>query len=191
MKKPLTQKSNQNIQITKLNQDHKPYKLDESKELLTIKIYILSIQYNTIKKKLGQICLTVNWQQADLFDHPKLIEHGLKAIPEITKLQLNQNCKYIIQVTDGFWDVISIQTIYKILLNLNNQKKTEDLSQYILEQALKQYTNYKKDNMTIFIIDFIIYFNKFMTIFYFQSCKFNITFYVALTLQINCNIQSK
>lgn len=69
------------------------------------------------------------------FGDPKYIEHGLTAIPEITKLQLNEKSKYLILATDGFWDVITIQILQKLLINWEDFKDKEGLSQYLLESA--------------------------------------------------------
>lgn len=42
------------------------------------------------------------------FGDPRYIESGLTAVPEITKVNIDQNSQYLILATDGFWDVIDL-----------------------------------------------------------------------------------
>lgn len=62
------------------------------------------------------------------FGDPKYIEHGLTAIPEITKLHLDENSKYLILATDGFWDIINVEELQLLIKNWDIMKHRDGLS---------------------------------------------------------------
>ncbi|CAD8087083.1 unnamed protein product [Paramecium primaurelia] len=53
------------FQITKLNQEHKPDRVDESKRIIDNNGFVLTIKYQNNQKEI-RLELMVNWQQVDL-----------------------------------------------------------------------------------------------------------------------------
>jgi len=49
------------------------------------------------------------------FGDIKYVKNGVCAVPEITKNKINHKSKYLILATDGFWDIVKITEVPKII----------------------------------------------------------------------------
>lgn len=49
------------------------------------------------------------------FGDIKYVKNGVCAVPEITKMKINHKSKYLILGTDGFWDIVKMTEVPKII----------------------------------------------------------------------------
>ena len=91
------------------------------------------------------------------------MESGLIAEPEITKSAIQPEDMYLILGTDGFWDVLNLlilqltceEELRFLLMRWNelSEGSMENLSQYLMNHVTSKHTTFKKDNMTLMVID--------------------------------------
>ncbi|CAD8160891.1 unnamed protein product [Paramecium octaurelia] len=130
-------------EIQKLNLEHKLNREDEFKrveQMATI------LDRHSIPRINGELAVT------RAFGDKKHRQSGLIAIPEIKIHQVDQKDKYLILASDGFWDIIRNEELKKLIENWN-RKEIDQLAQYLLDKAASKNTNYKKDNMTLIVVD--------------------------------------
>ena len=46
--------------------------------------------------------------------------YGVICLPHITKIEINDKCKYVILASDGIWDVLDDLDVYKFSLTSEN-----------------------------------------------------------------------
>ena len=76
----------------------------------------------------------------------ELKSYGVSSEPYVTKININENDKYIIVATDGVWDTLDDPDVYEMSKNLENSK---DLCNNIVEKALDKGS---MDNISCFVI---------------------------------------
>ncbi|CAK79705.1 unnamed protein product (macronuclear) [Paramecium tetraurelia] len=131
------------LQIEKLNSEHKLNREDEFKRVEQIATIL---DRHSIPRINGELAVT------RAFGDKKHRQSGLIAIPEIKVHKIQANDKYLILASDGFWDLIKNEELQKLIENWN-RKEIDQLAQYLLDKASSKNTNYKKDNMTLIVID--------------------------------------
>lgn len=72
--------------------------------------------------------------------------HGVICSPHVTKIEINDKCKYIVLASDGIWDVLDDLDVYKYSLTAENSKT---LCDDIIQTALEKDTT---DNISCFVI---------------------------------------
>lgn len=60
---------------------------------------------------------------------------------------------YLIMATDGFWDIVRIEQLSALVKEWKENEEELKLSHFLMDFAANQTTAYKKDNMTLLIID--------------------------------------
>ena len=80
------------------------------------------------------------------FGDRELKSYGVSTEPYVTKININENDKYIIVTTDEIWDNLDNPDIYEMSKNLENSK---DLCNNIVEKALDKGS---MDNISCFVI---------------------------------------
>jgi len=71
---------------------------------------------------------------------------GVICSPHITKIEINDKCKYVIMASDGVWDVLDDLDVYKFSLSAENCKS---LCDDIIQNALEKEST---DNLSCFVI---------------------------------------
>ena len=71
---------------------------------------------------------------------------GVICSPHITKIEINDKCKYVIMASDGVWDVLDDLDVYKFSLSAENSKS---LCDDIIQNALEKEST---DNLSCFVI---------------------------------------
>ncbi|CAD8072584.1 unnamed protein product [Paramecium sonneborni] len=135
--------------IEKLNLEHKLNREDEFKRVEQIATIL---DRHSIPRINGELAVT------RAFGDKKHRQSGLIAIPEIMIHKIQEKDKYLILASDGFWDIIKNEELQNLIENWN-KKEIDQLAQYLLEKASSKNTNYKKDNMTLIIVDIQSYWN--------------------------------
>lgn len=98
------------------------------------------------------------------FGDLRYVDSGLIAEPEITKFAIQPEDMYLILGTDGFWDVfisfnctqLTCEEELRFLLmrwNELSEGSMENLSQYLMNHVTSKHTTFKKDNVTLMVID--------------------------------------
>ena len=77
----------------------------------------------------------------------ELKTYGVISEPHVTKININENDKYVIIATDGIWDVLDDADVYEMSKNFENSK---DLCNNIVEKALDKGS---MDNISCFVIN--------------------------------------
>ena len=77
----------------------------------------------------------------------ELKSYGVISEPHVTKININENDKYVIIATDGIWDVLDDADVYEMSKNFENSK---DLCNNIVEKALDKGS---MDNISCFVIN--------------------------------------
>ena len=77
----------------------------------------------------------------------ELKTYGVISEPHVTKININENDKYVIMASDGIWDVLDDADVYEISKNFENSK---DLCNNIVEKALDKGS---MDNISCFVIN--------------------------------------
>ena len=72
--------------------------------------------------------------------------YGVTCSPHITKIEINNKCKYVILASDGVWDVLDDLDVYKFSLSAENSKS---LCDDIIQNALEKEST---DNLSCFVI---------------------------------------
>ncbi|CAD8066131.1 unnamed protein product [Paramecium sonneborni] len=129
--------------IEKLNLEHKLNREDEFKRVEQIATIL---DRHSIPRINGELAVT------RAFGDKKHRQSGLIAVPEIKVHKIQVNDKYLILASDGFWDIIKNEELQKLIENWN-KKEIDQLAQYLLDKASSKNTNYKKDNMTLIVVD--------------------------------------
>jgi serine/threonine protein phosphatase PrpC len=88
----------------------------------------------------GQLVLT-----RALGDHA-LKEYGVISTPYVTKTELEDKHKYAVMASDGVWDVIQMDEVYKISQNVTN---AEDFAKTLVKNAVD---GGSKDNISCIVI---------------------------------------
>ena len=106
-------------------------------------------EYNRIKNeggfiKNGRVCGQLMISRA--FGDWESKSYGVTCSPHITKIEINNKCKYVILASDGVWDVLDDLDVYKFSLSAENSKK---LCDDIILNALERETT---DNLSCFVI---------------------------------------
>ena len=76
----------------------------------------------------------------------ELKSYGVISEPHVTKININENDKYVAIATDGIWDVLDDADVYEISKNIDNPK---DFVDKVVEKALNKGS---MDNISCFII---------------------------------------
>ena len=77
----------------------------------------------------------------------ELKSYGVISEPHVTKININENDKYVIMASDGIWDVLDDADVYEMSKNFENSK---DLCNNIVEKALDKGS---MDNISCFVIN--------------------------------------
>ena len=77
----------------------------------------------------------------------ELKTYGVISEPHVTKININENDKYVIMASDGIWDVLDDADVYEMSKNFENSK---DLCNNIVEKALDKGS---MDNISCFVIN--------------------------------------
>ena len=94
--------------------------------------------------KNGRVCGQLMISRA--FGDWESKSYGVTCSPHITKIEINNKCKYVILASDGIWDVLDDLDVYKFSLSAENSKK---LCDDIIQNALDRETT---DNLSCFVI---------------------------------------
>ena len=76
----------------------------------------------------------------------ELKSYGVISEPYVTKININENDKYVIIASDGIWDILDDVDVYEMSKNMDNSK---DLCNNIVEKALDKGS---MDNISCFVI---------------------------------------
>ena len=106
-------------------------------------------EYNRIKNesgyiKNGRVCGELMLSRA--FGDWEYKPYGVICLPHVTKIEINDKCKYVILASDGIWDVLDDLDVYKFSLSAEN---SQTLCDEIIKNALERET---KDNLSCFVI---------------------------------------
>ena len=71
---------------------------------------------------------------------------GVISCPHITKIEIDENCKYVIIASDGVWDVLDDLDVYSLSLKTESSK---DLCHKIIDKSLEEGS---EDNISCFVI---------------------------------------
>ena len=94
--------------------------------------------------KNGRVCGQLMISRA--FGDWETKSYGLICTPHVTKICINNDCKYVIAATDGIWDVLDDLDVYKLSLSAENSK---NLCDDIIKNALEKKSG---DNLSCFVI---------------------------------------
>ena len=72
--------------------------------------------------------------------------YGVICTPHVTKIDINDNYKYVIMASDGIWDVLDDLDVYKMTLTAENSQK---LCDKIIQEAIEKDST---DNLSCFVI---------------------------------------
>ena len=106
-------------------------------------------EYNRIKNesgyiKNGRVCGELMLSRA--FGDWEYKPYGVICLPHVTKIEINDKCKYVILASDGIWDVLDDLDVYKFSLTAEN---SQTLCNDIIQNALDRET---KDNLSCFVV---------------------------------------
>ena len=106
-------------------------------------------EYNRINNeggyiKNGRVCGELMISRA--FGDWEYKPYGVICLPHVTKIEINDKCKYVILASDGIWDALDDLDVYKFSLSAENSKT---LCNDIIQNALERET---KDNLSCFVI---------------------------------------
>ena len=71
---------------------------------------------------------------------------GVISCPHITKIEIDENCKYVIIASDGVWDVLDDLDVYSLSLKTESSK---ELCHKIIDKSLEEGS---EDNISCFVI---------------------------------------
>jgi len=71
---------------------------------------------------------------------------GVISCPHITKIEIDENCKYVIMASDGVWDVLDDLDVYSLSLKTESSK---ELCHKIVDKSLEEGS---EDNISCFVI---------------------------------------
>ena len=94
--------------------------------------------------KNGRVCGELMISRA--FGDWESKQYGVICSPHVTRLEINENSKYIILASDGVWDVLDDLDVYKFSLTAENSKK---LCDDIIQNSLDRESS---DNISCFVI---------------------------------------
>ena len=94
--------------------------------------------------KNGRVCGKLMISRA--FGDWETKQYGVICSPHVTKIDINENCKYVIIASDGVWDVLDDLDVYKLSLTTENAK---NLCNDIIQNALDKEST---DNISCFAI---------------------------------------
>ena len=94
--------------------------------------------------KNGRVCGQLMISRA--FGDRESKSYGVICTPHVTKIDINEKCKYVIMASDGIWDVLDDLDVYKLSLTAENSKK---LCDDIIQDALDKDST---DNLSCFVI---------------------------------------
>ena len=92
----------------------------------------------------GRVCGKLMISRA--FSDWELKSSGVTCCPHITKIEIKENCKYVIIASDGVWDVLDDLDVYSLSLKAENSK---ELCNEIVKSSLEKDS---KDNISCFVI---------------------------------------
>ncbi|CAD8149513.1 unnamed protein product [Paramecium octaurelia] len=137
-------------EIEKLNLEHKLNREDEFKR---VEKMATILDRHSIPRINGELAVT------RAFGDKKHRQSGLIAIPEIKLHKIRPCDKYLILASDGFWDMMKNEELQQLIENWKRQE-VDQLAQYLLDKAASKNTNYKKDNMTLIVVDIQSYWKQ-------------------------------
>ena len=76
----------------------------------------------------------------------ELKNYGVSCEPHITRINIEDNDKYVIVATDGVWDVLEDEDVYRLSKDANNSM---DLCRNIINISLEKGT---MDNISCFVV---------------------------------------
>ncbi len=94
--------------------------------------------------KNGRVCGQLMISRA--FGDRESKSYGVICTPHVTKIDINEKCKYVIMASDGIWDVLDDLDVYKLSLSAENSK---NLCDDIIQGALDKDST---DNLSCFVI---------------------------------------
>lgn len=79
---------------------------------------------------------------------------GVIPLPEIKEFILDDECKYIIIASDGLWEFMSNERVFKTTRKFYNYNQAESICQTLIEKATKQWekVDYARDDITVISI---------------------------------------
>ena len=106
-------------------------------------------EYNRIMNEGGIVFAGRVYGQLMLsraFGDWELKSYGVSCEPHITRVELNDNDKYLVVATDGVWDVLEDVDVYNMSIGMNNSK---EFCNKIIQTSLDKGT---MDNLSCFVI---------------------------------------
>jgi serine/threonine protein phosphatase PrpC len=122
--------------FSRLTQDHKCSDLSESERIKQSGGMIFN------GRVFGQLVLT-----RALGDHA-MKKFGVSALPSVNQTEINKDHKFLAIASDGVWDVINDDDMFRMSLN---SQSADDLAKLIIETSLKKGS---RDNISVLIVKF-------------------------------------
>ncbi|EAS02734.4 protein phosphatase 2C containing protein (macronuclear) [Tetrahymena thermophila SB210] len=134
--------------IRQINEQHRPSNPKEQ-EILIQKGAVL-LERSGVSRINGELAISRSFGDNEF-------KEFITSMPDVYSFDIQSNDQYLLLATDGFWDVINLEEANYFIkqweVEKQDRENIDNLSSFLINQACTKITNFKKDNMTVLVVD--------------------------------------